>query len=184
MTDFIITREAAVAQNACEDGLEWATPFLPCKFTDLVQRAITREELGRCVWALRLDTGPDADKRIVMFALSCARGVEHHAVGYPAAKACNDMIQRWLDGERISYSQLLGTAKDLYAAAVANANPYAARAAVYAAANAAYTAAYTAANAGYAAAVCAASAATDASCAAGSRDEQRKFLLELYTEVQ
>jgi hypothetical protein len=105
--------------------------------------------LDDAIWCLRTEPTPARSQR---FALAVARRVEHLR---PAAKACNDVTERYLSGTATK-AELDAAAAAAARAAYAAAYP----AAAYAAADAAYAAAYpAAANAAAAAAARAAYAA-------------------------
>jgi hypothetical protein len=121
--------------------------------------------LDDAVWCLRTEPTPERTQR---FALAVARRVEHLS---PAAKACNDTTERYLNGQ--------ATKVELQAAA---------RYAAYAAADAAYAAAdaaaYSAARyAAYAAARAAAYSAADAAYAAAYHAAERQAQEQLFREI-
>ena len=144
------------------------------------------------IWALR--AVPDINRDCGLFVLWCARQVEHLNTD-PRVKACNDMSERFANGDateeelraaRHAAADAASAAYAAYAAADANANAYAAYAASNAASNAACVAAYAAAHAdaayaaraaAHAAAAHAAYAAADAAAAYAERSKQKEMFI-------
>jgi hypothetical protein len=83
--------------------------------------------LDDAIWCLRTEPTPD---RIQRFALAIARRVEHLS---PAAKACNDITEQYLDGTATKAEIEAAANAAAYAAHIAGAAAYAAAAAAYAA---------------------------------------------------
>jgi hypothetical protein len=143
--------------------------------------------LDDAIWCLRTEPTPG---RIQRFALAIARRVEHLS---PAAKACNDVTERYLDGTATK-AEIEAAADTAYVAAytastAANAAAYAANAAAhavvyatvdnsYATGGAADAATYAAADA----ATCAANTADDASARANYAAE-RKAQVQIFKEI-
>jgi hypothetical protein len=148
--------------------------------------------LNDAIWCLRTEQTPE---RIRRFALAVSRTVEHLS---PAAKACNDVTERYLSGTATKAE--LGAAARAAARAAAyaanaanaaanaaNAAAKAANAAAYAAANAAANAAVhvanSAANAAHAATHAAVHAATHAAVHAAADAAEREAQTQIFKEI-
>jgi hypothetical protein len=141
--------------------------------------------LDDAIWCLRTEPTPE---RIQRFALYIARRVEHL---HPAAKACNEVTERYLSGQatkdelKSAYTAAYAAAYAAYTAAnTANAAAaYAASAAAYAAdaaANTADAAAYAADAAYTADAAAYAASAASAAAYAAEREAQAQIFKEIF----
>lgn len=183
MSDFIVTHESA-ARYLDANELDWAHPLWGKPFSVFVQHANRPEHVLYCLWFLPQDTAEGAHKRLVRFALNCARRMEHHAGDYPAVKACNDLVQRWLDGDAIAVEDLRQAAGEARVPYKFCGGAYGAWATSSAAAYTAVNESYAVANADTAAKAARRTARSNDDCPADIKaecDAQRQDMLAIWS---